>query len=98
MHIYNRFNEEITYKFAQNSVLTKSMAGADQLTKDNLGGHGGADPLLRACLFRGFSEDPLGQVADTRAGIMSLGIGAAANVSMAEDRAVYLSELFDSVD
>ncbi len=56
------------------------------------GGHGGADPALRDNLFRGYSSDPLHQMADTRAGAMSIGIGIAANKSMLEDRAVYLSE------
>ncbi len=56
------------------------------------GGHGGSDPALRDNLFRGYSEDPLHQMADTRAGAMSIGIGIAANKSMAEDRAVYLKE------
>lgn len=58
------------------------------------GGHGGADPALRDNLFRGYTDDPLNQMADTRAGAMSVGIGIAANKSMDEDRAVYLSELF----
>ncbi len=56
------------------------------------GGHGGSDPALCDRLFRGYSEDPLNQMAGTRAGAMSIGIGIAANMSMAEDRAVYLSE------
>ncbi len=56
------------------------------------GGHGGSDPALRDNLFRGYTEDPLSQMADTRAGAMSIGIGIAANKSMAEDRAVYLAE------
>lgn len=56
------------------------------------GGHGGSDPAMRNNLFRGYTEDPLHQMADTRAGAMSIGIGIAANKSMAEDRAVYLSE------
>lgn len=56
------------------------------------GGHGGSDPAMRDRLFRGFTRDPLGQMADTRAGAMSIGIGIAANMSMKEDRAVYLSE------
>lgn len=60
--------------------------------KMRAGGHGGADPALRDNLFRGFTSDPLHQMADTRAGAMSIGIGIAANKSMAEDRAVYLSE------
>lgn len=93
--IYNRKNEEISYKFPNTAVFSKELAGADQLTKDNLGGHGGSDPVMRAAIFRGCTRDPLGQLADTYAGAMSLGIGAAANVSMQEDRAVYLSEIFD---
>ena len=56
------------------------------------GGHGGSDPAMRDRLFRGWTEDPLHQMADTRAGAMSIGIGIAANKSMKEDRAVYLSE------
>ena len=56
------------------------------------GGHGGSDPALREKLFRGYTEDPLGQMADTRAGAMSIGIGIAANIAMRENRAVDLSE------
>lgn len=56
------------------------------------GGHGGSDPQLRNNLFRGYTSDPLHQMADTRAGAMSIGIGIAANKSMKEDRAVYLGE------
>ena len=60
------------------------------------GGHGGSDPALREKLFRGYTSDPLGQMADTRAGAMSIGIGIAANISMREDRAVYLGEFLGS--
>ncbi len=56
------------------------------------GAHGGGDRLMRDNIFRGYDRDPLGQMADTRAGAMSCGIGIAANISMKEDRAVYLSE------
>lgn len=95
VRIFNRMQEEITYKFPEKAVFSKNMAGADQVTRDNQGGHDGADPLLRASIFRGCAEDPLGQLAGTRAGAMSLGIGAAANISMQEDRAVYLKEILD---
>ena len=60
--------------------------------KQRPGGHGGSDPALRDNLFRGYEEDPLHQMADTRAGAMSIGIGIAANKSMKEDRAVYVGE------
>ena len=60
--------------------------------KQRPGGHCGSDPALRDRLFRGYAEDPLCQMADTRAGAMSVGIGIAANISMREDRAVRLDE------
>ena len=56
------------------------------------GGHGGSDPAMRNRLFRGWTQDPIHQMAGTRAGAMSIGIGIAANLSMKEDRAVYLGE------
>ncbi len=76
--IYNRKGEEIQMKFP----------------KDQLKGHGGADPRLRDMLFRGKTEDPLGQMASLRAGMMSIGIGMAANLSMAEKRQVELKEFY----
>ena len=78
MRIYNRQGEEFNYNHYNKKPLP--------------GGHGGSDTALRNNLFRGFDSDPLHQMADTRAGAMSIGIGIAANKSMAEDRAVYLSE------
>lgn len=61
---------------------------------DGPGGHGGADERIQENLFIGCTSDPLGQMADTRAGMMSIGIGMAANISMAENRRVYLSEFY----
>lgn len=98
IRIYNRMNEEITYNIPSKSVLTKTMVGADRLTKDNLGGHGGSDPLMRSMIFRGAKQDPLGQLADTRAGAYSIGIGIAANKSMLEKRQVQLSEFLPYKD
>lgn len=60
--------------------------------KRRTGGHGGSDTSLRDNLFRGYTRDPLGQMADTRAGALSIGVGIAANKSMAEGRVVSLSE------
>ena len=77
---YNRYGECVDYS----RVTERNL--------DLMGNHGGADNLLRYNLFKGYDEDPLHQMADTRAGAMSIGIGIAANKSMAEDRAVYLSE------
>lgn len=57
------------------------------------GGHGGGDEKLRAMLFQGGLEDPLGQQAGSMAGAMSLLIGAAANRSIAENRSFSIAEL-----
>jgi predicted dehydrogenase len=57
------------------------------------GTHGGADERLRRRLFRGDLADPLGQVAGSRAGAMSLLIGAAANLSIATGKPVDIPEL-----
>ncbi len=48
-------------------------------------------------IFRERGEDPLGRMADLHAGMMSIGIGMAANVSMAEKRQVLLSEFYDDM-
>ncbi len=61
------------------------------------GGHGGSDPALRDNLFRGVKRDPLGQMAGTRAGALSIGVGIAANKSMAEKRSVCLSEFLGDI-
>jgi len=57
------------------------------------GGHGGGDEKLRAMLFEGGIEDPLGQQAGSTAGAMSLLIGAAANRSIAENKSFSIEEL-----
>lgn len=95
IRIYNRMQEVLTYQFAPGSILTKNAIGVDKSLLETMGGHGGSDPLMRAAIFRGADKDPLGQLADTRAGAMSLAIGAAANISMREQRAVSINELFD---
>ena len=59
------------------------------------GAHGGSDSKMLNDIMRGVKSDPLGQVADTRAGGMSAGIGMAANISMKENRSVKISELFE---
>lgn len=57
------------------------------------GTHGGGDLLLRRMLFAGDVPDPLGQMAGSRAGAMSLVIGAAANLSIAQNRPVRIADL-----
>jgi len=78
LKIYNRHGEQIVYTLPQETAE----------------GHGGADDKLRNNLFRGFDSDPLGQMADTTSGLMSIGIGMAANISMKEGRQVKLSEFY----
>ncbi len=79
--IYNRLGEKITINAPQ----------------DLPGGHGGSDEKIRENLFIGCKSDPLGQMADVRAGMMSIGIGMAANISMKENRRVYLNEFYDEL-
>lgn len=59
------------------------------------GNHGGADDNILDALFRGKESDPLNQLANSICGANSIGIGIAANISLAEDRAVYLKEFYD---
>ncbi|MGV2787201.1 gfo/Idh/MocA family oxidoreductase, partial [Clostridium perfringens] len=56
-------------------------------------GHGGGDAKLRKALFEGGIEDPLGQQADSSVGAESLLIGATANRSIAEGRAMKLPDV-----
>ena len=58
------------------------------------GGHGGGDERLQDRLFGGLDiPDPLGYMADSRAGAMSVLIGVAANRSIATGRPVRIAEL-----
>ncbi|MBR2883442.1 MAG: Gfo/Idh/MocA family oxidoreductase [Clostridia bacterium] len=62
-------------------------------------GHGGADTQIRDRIFRNINlPDPLHQMADTRAGLMSIGIGMAANLSMKENRRVCLGEFYEELN
>ena len=50
-------------------------------------------PVPMAGEIRGSVQDPLGHMADTRAGIMSAIVGIAANKSMKEGRTISVEEL-----
>ncbi len=78
LKIYNRRGEQIEIKLAP----------------EESGNHGGSDNKLRDNLFRGYETDELDQMADTTSGLMSIGIGMAANISMAEERRVDLKEFY----
>lgn len=91
--VYDRLGQKIVYNLPQN-LITETMRNNEPLAKSlNLaGGHGGSDSMLRYSLFKGIGSDPLGLMADLKAGAMSIGIGIAANKSMKENRIVSLSE------
>ncbi len=78
LKIYNRSGEQIEIKLAP----------------EQAGNHGGSDVKLRDNLFKGYESDELGRMADTASGLMSIGVGMAANISMAENRRVDLKEFF----
>jgi predicted dehydrogenase len=69
--------------------------GTEELVEVNTSaaGHGGGDAKLRKALFEGGIEDPLGQQADSSVGAESLLIGATANRSIAEGRAMKLPDV-----
>ncbi|MFK7692804.1 Gfo/Idh/MocA family protein [Paenibacillus sp. HJGM_3] len=57
------------------------------------GTHGGGDQRLRRLIFAGDLADPLGQMAGSHAGAMSLLIGAAANLSIGSGKQVAIEDL-----
>ncbi len=80
--IYNHEGEEIDYKIPEKK-----------------GGHGGSDGRLLDRLFgKVTGPDPLNQCAGLREGLLSIGIGMAATVSMEEGRQVSLSEFYGDID
>ncbi|MBE6551151.1 MAG: Gfo/Idh/MocA family oxidoreductase [Ruminococcaceae bacterium] len=67
------------------------------LTKKAETGHGNADSEILHNLIFGKENDSLSQMADIRAGMMSIGIGMAANISMKEKRRVMLDEYYKDI-
>src|SRR5699024_7271305 len=57
------------------------------------GGHGGGDQRLRKMIFKGGIPDPLGHMADLKAGIMSSIIGIAANESISTGEPVVVADI-----
>ena len=94
IRIYDRFGQRVDYKLPHN-LITQTMRDNEPLAKSmNLeSGHGGSDSMLRYALLKGLESDPLGLMADLKAGAMSIGIGIAANKSMKENRLVSLDEI-----
>lgn len=64
------------------------------------GGHGGADPVMLKYIFDPDAQpkDEYVRAADQRAGAWSILTGIAANVSMAENRAISVDELLPGLD
>lgn len=61
--------------------------------RKGIGTHGGGDEKLLRMLLRGEEQDPLGQFAGSRDGVMSAMIGIAANASIREGRVVSIQSL-----
>lgn len=93
--IFDRLGERIEIGF---KGTTEAMRNLPRFGRNTGGGHGGSDSLMLDMIFRGEDPDPMDLLAGSRAGAMSIGIGIAANKSMAEDRAVTIKELYDFYD
>jgi len=76
------------FRLTKNREETKSWT-----MKPSEGGHGGADERVKDMLFKPDQEDPRGQSAGSRAGVMSSIIGIAARKSVETKRAVRISDL-----
>jgi predicted dehydrogenase len=61
----------------------------------SVGTHGGADKKLRDMLFLQEEKDPLGKIADSRAGIFSSLIGIAARQSIETGKKVNIGDVID---
>lgn len=72
-------NDYIKYYNDRGETITYKIPKAE-------GTHGGGDIRLLEMLIRGSAEDPLGQIADVRAGIRSVMIGACANLSIQDGK------------
>ncbi len=90
-HSGNRVSDNfynIRYFDRQGNSMTYELAKA-------AGGHGGGDERLLRMLFVRDLPDPMGLMADSRAGAMSILTGIAANKSIASGRPVKIARLMD---
>lgn len=79
--------QEIKLFDARGNYTTRAVAAAE-------GGHGGGDPLLLERLFGGKAlPDPLGHMAGSRAGAMSILIGIGANKAIASGQPASIAEM-----
>lgn len=63
--------------------------------KPNSGGHGGADDRVKDAMFKPNQQDPTGQKAGSRAGVLSSMIGIAARKSIETGGVVNISDLIN---
>ena len=76
--------------------LTKSFKGTKTwMVQRRRGEHGGSDVKLKDLLFKPGTEDPMGKLAGSRAGVMSSLIGIAARESIESGKRMKISELVD---
>lgn len=74
-------------------VIRHDGSSEDIAVNQGEGGHGGADPVLFRAFAEGVPDDRRDFFAGALDGAFSMGIGAAANVSSAEGRAVGMDEI-----
>jgi len=86
--VADRF-DHIRYFDRQGNFITYEL---DKAT----GGHGGGDERLLRMLFVGDLPDPLGLMAGSRAGAMSILIGVAANKSLSTGKLIKVADLLGS--
>ena len=79
-------------------VLLDKGGSVETITFDKAaGGHNGGDAKLINMLFNGETDDPLGQFADSFAGVTSAIIGIAANESIATGKTVDAQKYLDTL-
>ena len=94
--VYDRYNDVITYNFNNEHMITKNDRDLGMIVHlSSKETHSGADVIMLRRLFAQEVEcDPLGQKAGIKDAKMSLAIGFAANLSLAENKAVDVSSLW----
>lgn len=94
---YKRRTELVFAGDSENVIRLYNRSGEETTIKVPIlsGGHGGADERLHATLFKEVKSDPLGHCAGSRAGVMSVIIGAAANMSIKEGRAINVKDILN---
>ncbi len=92
IRVYARQPWEVDYsaefRLTENFKETKTW-----VVKSGKGGHGGSDKKLKDLIFLPDQPDPLNQLADSRAGVMSSLIGIAARSSIETGQSVKIRDL-----